>query len=84
MAMDQTTLSRNLAVVVRNGWVKSENRGRERHYALTDAGRAKLSEAKPYWNRAQMKMQRSLGADWESVWKSLDRVAKAIHDATGG
>jgi DNA-binding MarR family transcriptional regulator len=81
MAMDQTTLSRNLAVMVRNGWVKSESSGRERRYALTAAGRAKLSEAKPYWKRAQAKMQRSLGSDWESVWKALDRVAKAVQDA---
>ncbi|HWF45644.1 MAG TPA: MarR family winged helix-turn-helix transcriptional regulator [Bryobacteraceae bacterium] len=81
MAMDQTTLSRNLAVVVRTGWVNSESRGRERRYALTKAGRAKLSEAKPYWKRAQKKMQKLLGSDWESVWKALDRVAKAAQDA---
>ncbi|HEX4231521.1 MAG TPA: MarR family winged helix-turn-helix transcriptional regulator [Bryobacteraceae bacterium] len=81
MAMDQTTLSRNLAVVVRNGWVRSESSGRERRYALTYAGQAKLSEAKPYWKRAQEKMQKTLGSDWESVWKALDRVAKAAQDA---
>ncbi|MGC2662202.1 MAG: MarR family winged helix-turn-helix transcriptional regulator [Bryobacteraceae bacterium] len=80
MATDQTTLSRNLAVVVRNGWVKSEATGRERRYKLTDAGRAKLAAGKPHWKRAQDKMRKALGADWESVWKTLSRVATAAED----
>jgi DNA-binding MarR family transcriptional regulator len=77
IAMDQTTLSRNLAVLVRRKWVKSEVQGRLRNYTVTRAGRAILERAKPGWKRAQNKMRDVLGADWDVVWSAVNRLAAA-------
>jgi DNA-binding MarR family transcriptional regulator len=77
VAMDQTTLSRNLAVLVRRKWVKSEAKGRQRLYSLTLDGRAMLEQARPRWTRAQDRMREALGADWETVWNALNRLAAA-------
>ncbi len=56
VAMDQSTTSRNVALLVRKGLVraapgKSDRRARE--IALTPAGRATLIRAYPRWKRAQ-------------------------------
>jgi DNA-binding MarR family transcriptional regulator len=77
IAMDQTTLSRNLAVLVRRKWVRSEASGRQRLYSLTLEGRAMLEQARPRWTRAQDKMRKALGADWETVWNALHSLAAA-------
>lgn len=77
IAMDQTTLSRNLAVLTRRKWVKSEVQGRRRTYTLTRAGSTILERAKPGWQRSQEKMRKALGADWDVVWSALNRLAAA-------
>jgi len=76
-AIDQTTLSRNLAVLVRRKWVKSEARGRERLYGLTPEGRAMVVRAQSHWKKAQEKMRKALGADWETVFDALNKLAAA-------
>lgn len=81
MGMDQTTLSRNLKVLIKHGWVAGEAKGRERFYSLTAEGKEVLKRAQPYWQRAQQKMQQALGADWEHVWQMLSRLATAAESA---
>ena len=57
--LDQTTLSRNLRPLIDAGWVvirPGEDR-REKLVSLTDAGAAKLQEARPAWERAQQQMR---------------------------
>jgi DNA-binding MarR family transcriptional regulator len=56
MGMDRTTLTRNLALLQRNGFVTLETAAqdrRERSIALTPAGRTVLKKAMPLWQSAQ-------------------------------
>ncbi|HSF96981.1 MAG TPA: MarR family transcriptional regulator [Thermohalobaculum sp.] len=65
LGLDRTTLTRNLAVAERSGWLESrpgEDR-RERRVALTDAGRAKLAAALPLWKSAQTRVVVEMGED---------------------
>src|SRR5262249_9632338 len=69
-SLDQSTLSRNLRPLVDAGWVAirpGEDR-REQLVRLTDAGVAKLREARPAWERAQERMRSRLP---EGTWSSL-------------
>ena len=77
VAMDQTTLSRNLAVRVSHKWVASKAEGRERCYRITKAGQAILTRAKPRWKKAQDRMQQALGTDWEIVMNAINRLTAA-------
>ncbi len=65
MRMDASTLTRNLRVLIDEGWVV-QARGpdaRSRLVELTDAGRAKRAEAKPHWKRAQLALNNRLGPE---------------------
>src|SRR6267154_538956 len=58
-SLDETTLTRNLRPLIDAGWVAiraGEDR-REKLVSLTEAGAAKLREARPQWDRAQKQMQ---------------------------
>jgi DNA-binding MarR family transcriptional regulator len=74
------TLTRRLATMRRAGWVelRSSSDRRERLYCITDAGRAQLEKALPYFGRAQRRLQDQLGADgWRQMQQCLDRLAHA-------
>ena len=55
LVLERTSLTRSLAPLERNGWVRTEvsTDGRERPLALTAAGRRKLEQAYPAWKTAQ-------------------------------
>jgi DNA-binding MarR family transcriptional regulator len=64
LAMDRTTLSRELAPLVDAGLVKAEpdeHDRRKRIVALTDEGAALVKEARPRWARAQKELSRRFG-----------------------
>lgn len=55
LGLDRTTLTRSAALMRRKGWIapaKSDD-ARERRFTLTAAGRRKLDQAYPAWQRAQ-------------------------------
>ena len=65
MGLDASTLTRNLAPLVAAGWVSvgpGENL-RTRSVELTDAGRAKLDEARRQWKSAQQALNARLGTE---------------------
>jgi DNA-binding MarR family transcriptional regulator len=69
-SLDETTLTRNLRPLIDAGWVAirpGEDR-REKLVSLTDAGAAKLREARPAWERAQQRLRSRLP---EGTWSSL-------------
>jgi DNA-binding MarR family transcriptional regulator len=69
-SLDETTLTRTLPLLVEAGWV-AVHRGadrREKLLAITEAGAAKLAEARPAWERAQARMQAQLP---EKTWRQL-------------
>jgi len=72
MAMEPSTLTRNLQPLVRLGWavIGPGADGRSREAAITPAGRAKRAEAQRQWKRAQLELNERLG---------VERVAR-LHD----
>jgi DNA-binding MarR family transcriptional regulator len=65
LAMDRTTMTRNLTPLIREGLVQespTEVR-RVRAYALTADGKKALERAIPAWRRAQAEMKNALSAD---------------------
>ena len=78
LAMDPTTLTRNLAPLVARDLVRSdpdpEDR-RVRRLDLTAAGRAALDRALPLWKQAQNRLAERLGAaDTKALNALLDRA----------
>jgi DNA-binding MarR family transcriptional regulator len=65
LVMDRTTLTRNLRPLQREGLIAIESGTdkRTKSISLTDAGRAKFSEALPFWEEAQRRMREGLGED---------------------
>ena len=66
LAMDPTTLSRNLRPLERSGLlriVRSSADRRVRIALLTEAGRQRVEEAYPLWRRAHERVTRALGEE---------------------
>jgi len=83
-AMDKTTVSRNLRRLQRKGWVTA-TRGddrRERHYALTPAGRKRLTAGWPAWRRAQAQLRAVMTDDeWAAMFEMFQTLTTAAHAA---
>jgi DNA-binding MarR family transcriptional regulator len=77
LAMEQSTLSRNLQGVARRGWVSSHIApgSRVAQYRVTPAGRALLRRARPGWKRAQSLVERALGSEWQTLAPLLHKIA---------
>lgn len=63
---ERSTLTRNLALLLTEGWVEemvSDQGGRSRPLALSQAGRELLASAAPAWRTAQMKAKQLLGEE---------------------
>ncbi len=83
-SLDETTLTRNLRPLLDAGWVAAaagEDR-REKLVRLTDAGTAKLREARPAWERAQERLRSRLPkADWSSLLAVLPALTRQADEA---
>lgn len=78
------TLSRRLGGLRIKGLVQVRIGGRhgERIYSLTEQGKKTLSEAFPYWDRAQHRLHSALGEqDWETLLQLADRISVAARGA---
>lgn len=81
------TMSRRLSALRSAGLIKlcSGLRGRERVYALTEAGKARLKVAAPYWRRSQTRMRtcmsREQWAEAPSFLRCLVTVARNAESA---
>ena len=84
LAMDSTTLTRTLRLLVGKGWVRSlsgEDR-RERHLQLTPAGRRQFDQARPHWEDAQQRLRKSLGEpQWHQAEASLVQIMEGAKRA---
>ncbi len=83
-AMDSTTLTRTLGLMLRQGWVrvKRGNDRRERLFRLTQAGRRKMAEAQRHWERAEQRLRTKLGDEgWKSMRQSVSRITEAAIEA---
>ena len=81
LAMDSTTLTRTLRVMVREGWI-AEQRGkdrRERLLRLAKAGRYQFNRALPAWENAQALLERQLGDKrWHDLLKLTTEVTGLV------
>jgi DNA-binding MarR family transcriptional regulator len=80
LALDRTTMTRNLGPLERKGLVASVPGADRRSKVLriTDKGRSALARALPAWQRAQERVVRDLG---EPRWKALLQGLKATTSA---
>ncbi|MBC7956401.1 MAG: winged helix-turn-helix transcriptional regulator [Cytophagales bacterium] len=65
MALEASTLTRNLQPLVAQGWVEmgAGADGRSRLVSITEAGRAKRAEAQRSWKQAQTSLNEQLGVE---------------------
>lgn len=80
LAFDKTTLSRNLRLLQKQGWIDRASAGdrRERGFRLTKLGRRTRNTAKPDWERAQKRLRSSMTvAQWEAMWRVLRDLTDA-------
>jgi MarR family transcriptional regulator, organic hydroperoxide resistance regulator len=79
LLMDQTTVSRNLQVLEKSGYVHLESEAtdqRIRRIRVSDIGVSKVEEARPLWEKAQQEMERILGGEGiEELLGNLRKIA---------
>ena len=78
LAIDSTTLSRTLRPLERSGWIRARPGGdrRERHWAITAAGKRRLAEVRPAWEAAQRELRERVGGDrWSAMLADLASIA---------
>ena len=77
VAADATTLTRNLKVLERDGYVEAAatRDRRERRYRLTRAGQGLMVKAVPLWERAQAHVAAHAGKEFPKILKHLLRLA---------
>lgn len=86
MALDASTLSRNLQPLITQGWVvvgPGRNQ-RSRLLSLTEAGRAKRAEAQQAWKSAQLAFNARVGEDRVAQLHALLDGCLAALDAEAG
>lgn len=79
LAIDRTTLVRNLDVLQRDGLLVSAKDGRASRKTLTKAGEKALTKALPLWRKAQDELVGKLGPDgWTDTRKRLRALREAV------
>src|SRR6266436_523589 len=80
LAMDSTTLTRTLALLRKQGWIRvspGKDR-RERVFRLTEAGKRQIAKAQPHWQAAERRLRKTLGTSgWKQMQASVARVTNA-------
>jgi len=79
LAMDSTSLTRTLRIMLRQGWIaeRSGEDRRERRLRLAKAGETLLRHALPAWQGAQSRLRRRLG---ERKWNGLLQLTTQLTD----
>jgi len=83
-AMDSTTLTRTLALLRKQGWIRVRpgKDKRERVFRLTEAGKRQIAAAQPHWQAAEHRLRKTLGpVDWKEMQATVARVTSAATEA---
>jgi DNA-binding MarR family transcriptional regulator len=85
LAMDRSTLTRNLTHLEDAGYVRvvrDERDGRKRVVSLTDSGRATVAASDPLWRDAQRRVVDALGyeraVEMTAVLASVERIVREL------
>jgi DNA-binding MarR family transcriptional regulator len=78
LAMDESTLSRNVERMCAKGWLRLEpdNDRRSHLISVTDKGLALIRKGYPAWLKAQEEVSRRLGADNVAALRSVLRTLR--------
>lgn len=81
LAMDTTTLTRTLEIMVQRGWITKrhgEDR-REWRIALTKSGESQFKGALPYWEKLQTRLRGELGKErWDKLMELSSEVTNVV------
>jgi len=83
LAMDSTTLTRTLEILIRHGWIdkRTGEDHRERRIRLTKAGQLQFEKAVPLWEKAQASVKRKLGeGQWNTLLKFTNEITNLIQE----
>ncbi len=83
LAMDRTTLTRNLSPLLKKGLVKVTvgSDRRSRPLALTSKGQSALEKALPYWQAAQSRIVDTIGAEqWDAMMRGLHQISMIVEE----
>ncbi len=81
LMIDQTTLTRSLCLLQKQGLVAASDRStmRRRFLEITPKGERALARAIPYWRSMQEDFQTAVGANyWNNLRSELERLAKLL------
>ena len=78
LAIEKSTLSRNLGIMRKNGWLKIDRGGRVHALRLAPKGAALLTGILPLWRRAQKKAEVMLGSSAESIQAAGRKVGFGV------
>jgi DNA-binding MarR family transcriptional regulator len=80
LAMDESTLSRNVARMCARGWLRleaGEGDRRSHQITVTEKGMALLRKSYPAWQKAQDQVTKQLGPDGVTALKSVVKKLRA-------
>jgi DNA-binding MarR family transcriptional regulator len=83
MAMDRTTLTRNLSPLLKMGLVNVSvgSDRRARPIKITPRGKSALEKALPYWEKAQSHIVDKLGAEnWDQIMRGLHQISMIVEE----
>jgi DNA-binding MarR family transcriptional regulator len=83
LSLDQTTLSRNMKILIGRNWVKrsaSLEDSRRVVYTISEKGRIAFKQALPLWQRAQTRIEQTLGSEREVVWLTINRLISVLQN----
>lgn len=85
LAMDRTTLTRNLNPLLKKGFVKVSvgiDR-RSRPVKITPKGKLALENARPFWEKAQFHIIDRLGiSNWDRIMGDLHKISMIVEEAS--
>ena len=85
LRMDRTTLTRNLSILEREGFIKiSQGKDhRTRIVTATQKGRSAVTKATPLWNEVQRKVRQKMGeSSWHELMQNLGGFLKVTDQLT--
>ena len=80
LVMDQSTVTRNLRVLEKTGYIHIETDAvdhRIKRTQITDFGMSIVDEARPYWEKAQLEIERTIGRE------NIEELLSNLNELTG-
>jgi DNA-binding MarR family transcriptional regulator len=86
LGMDRTTLTRNLSVLERQGFIKISpgKDHRTRIVTITSSGSTSIAKTIPLWNEVQHNVKKQMGENaWREMMQSLSQFVKVTDQLNG-